>query len=311
MRVDLPAPFSPTRAWTSPARSSKRQSRRACTPGKSLEMASISTRRPPTASATPDPPAEERGRRARATAPSLFFARSFSLLVQEWRDVGCVDVRLVVVLEARVDVLVELLALDRLERRLDALEADADRVLRDRPGLGAAADRVQLLLARVVADHDDLAGLARFLHAVQHADRGALVRAEHALEVRVRLQDGLREVGRLELVAAAVLRGDDLDVLILRLDLVGEALDPVDAGATRLVVGDDRDVAGHADERGHLVSRGGGRLDVVGRCGRERDVAVDSLVGADGRDVLRLRHLADWGSGLAVGQTEASGLSLL
>src|SRR6188474_2764782 len=32
IRVDLPAPFSPTSAWTSPARSSNDASRSACTP---------------------------------------------------------------------------------------------------------------------------------------------------------------------------------------------------------------------------------------------------------------------------------------
>ena len=56
MSVDLPAPFSPTRAWTSPARRSKRQSRRACTPGKSLLMPSISTSGAVTTSGTRPPP---------------------------------------------------------------------------------------------------------------------------------------------------------------------------------------------------------------------------------------------------------------
>src|SRR4051812_42741232 len=38
IRVDLPAPFSPTSAWTSPALSSKDTSRSARTPSKDLQM---------------------------------------------------------------------------------------------------------------------------------------------------------------------------------------------------------------------------------------------------------------------------------
>src|SRR4029077_15191523 len=38
MRVDLPAPFSPNRTWTSPARSSKSTPSSAVTPGYSLTM---------------------------------------------------------------------------------------------------------------------------------------------------------------------------------------------------------------------------------------------------------------------------------
>ncbi len=38
MSVDLPAPFSPTTAWISPALRSKSTSVRACTPGKAFEM---------------------------------------------------------------------------------------------------------------------------------------------------------------------------------------------------------------------------------------------------------------------------------
>src|SRR2546428_4223599 len=186
MSVDLPAPFSPTSACTSPARSSKRQSLRACTPGKSFEMAVISTRRPPAASATPDPPAEERDHRWR-DSPAPVLASSFSLLVQQCGDIGLVDVRLVVPLEAGIDVLVELLALDCLHGGLDALEPDADRVLCDRAGLEAAADRVKLLLTRVVADDGDLARLAGLLHPIEDADDRALVGAEEPLEIRVGL----------------------------------------------------------------------------------------------------------------------------
>src|SRR5438270_676505 len=214
------------------------------------------------------------GIRARGSRPLL--ARSFGLLVQQRRDVRRVDVRLVVPVEARVDVLRYRLLVQYLPGRLDRLEPDADRVLGDRAGLVAAADRVHLLLAGVVPDDHDPACLTRFLHAGEHADGRTLVRAEHALEVRVRLQDRFRDIRRFELVATAVLSRDDLDVRVLALDLVGEALDAVDAGAARLVVRDDRDVAAHADERRHLVRRRRGRRDVVRRRGRYRDVAVDT-----------------------------------
>src|SRR5881397_3131524 len=55
--------------------------------------------------------------------------------------------------------------------------------------------------------------------------------------------------------SAAVLRRDDLDIRVFVLDLVGEALHAVDAGAAGLVVRDDRDFAGPADEGRHLVRR--------------------------------------------------------
>src|SRR5262249_8363077 len=49
--VDLPAPFSPTSAWTSPARRSNETPRRACTPANALRIpesvSSVVTARPP------------------------------------------------------------------------------------------------------------------------------------------------------------------------------------------------------------------------------------------------------------------------
>src|SRR5439155_12322355 len=98
---DLPAPFSPTSAWTSPPRSSKRASLSACTPGKSLLIPSISTSGALTASGKTRPPRDWRGPSPVGDSP----APVSSLLVQQCRDVRAVDVRLVVVLEAGVDVL--------------------------------------------------------------------------------------------------------------------------------------------------------------------------------------------------------------
>src|SRR6266850_3631807 len=143
MSVDLPAPFSPTSAWISPARRSKRHPRSAWTPGKSLLIPSISTSRSPTASGT-TPPTGRTGAVADPRRPRPVLARSFGLLVQQRGDVRVVDVRLVVPLEAGVDVLLERLALEGFVRGLHALEADADRVLRDRASHGPGSDRVHL-----------------------------------------------------------------------------------------------------------------------------------------------------------------------
>src|SRR5947208_3310040 len=205
MSVDLPAPFSPTSAWISPRRSSKRQLRSAWTPGKSLLIPSISTSRSPTASGTHTP--------------------------------------------------------------------------RDGPGPSPIRD-----------------GPVRFLY---------FVRVEDAFEVRVRLQDRLREIGGLQLVAAAVLRRDDLDVRVLVLDLIGEALHAIDAGAAGLVVRDDRDFTGTADERGHLVRRRACGRDVVGGRGRERDVAVDAGVEPDHRNLGVLELLKQRDRRLAVERRKA------
>src|SRR5258708_14389912 len=238
MRVDVPAPVAPTRAWTSPARRSNRHSFSAWTPGKSLLIPSISTSSVPACATNRILPPEERGCRTSRQPRSRSNARSLLLLVQQRRDVRLIDVRLVVVLVPGVDVLIELVALDGLDRGFDALEADADRVLGDRAGLGAGADRVHLLLTGVIAAHTNLAGPPRFLHALHHSDGRALVRAQDALQVRVRLQDRLCEVRPLELIAAAVLGRDDLDVRVLVLDLIVQAFHPIAAGPAGLVCRD-------------------------------------------------------------------------
>src|SRR5207247_707947 len=159
-----------------------------------------------------DPSQRTNGTVADPRRPRPVLARSFPLLVQQRGDVGRVDVLLVVPVEAGVDVLRHRLLVEHLPGRLDGLEADADRVLGDRACFGPGSDRVHLLLARVVTDDYDLAHLVRLLHAVEHADRRSLVRAEDAFVVRVGLHGRLGDVGRLALVAAAVLRRDVLDV---------------------------------------------------------------------------------------------------
>src|SRR3954464_3682549 len=119
----------------------------------------------------------------RGQPPEYELERTAVLLVEDGLDLGVVDVGLVEPVEAGVDVLRERLAVDRVDRGVDALGADADRVLGDGAGLDAAVDGVELLLARVVAHGQDLLLVAGLLERVEDALDGALVRAEEALEV--------------------------------------------------------------------------------------------------------------------------------
>src|SRR2546425_6932377 len=123
-------------------------------------------------------------------APSPPCSSTFRLLIQQGCDLARINVRLVVPEEPRVGEFRQLLALQRLDRGLDALVADPHRVLRDRTRHGALPDGVHLLLARVVADDDDLARLLQLDHRIQDPDRRALVGTEKSLEVRMRLDDG-------------------------------------------------------------------------------------------------------------------------
>ena len=59
------------------------------------------------------------------------------------------------------------------------------------------------------------------------ADDRAFVGGEHALDLRVRLKHRLGDLRPLQLVAGAVLNIDDLDLRVLGLDLVDEAVAPV------------------------------------------------------------------------------------
>src|SRR5690606_8554404 len=117
---------------------------------------------------------------------------------------------------------------------------DADRVLCDRASHRAVLDGLDLLLAGVEADDHHVAYPAGLPDRVDHTDRGALVRAEETVEVRIAFKDRRGEVRRLEVVAGAVLDVDDLDVGSVFLDVLDEAIAPVDAGDARLIVDDGR-----------------------------------------------------------------------
>src|SRR5215207_2418335 len=147
------------------------------------------------------------------------------LLVEDGLDLLVIDVRRVVPVVAGVDGLRQLLAVERLDGGLHRLVADADGVLRDRADHEAVADRVHLRLARVEADHDELRRVdAELLDGLHDTDRRTLVRAVDALEIGVRRDDRLREVGGLRLVAATVLHVDDLDVRLVLRHVVDEAV---------------------------------------------------------------------------------------
>src|SRR5262249_51443351 len=121
--------------------------------------------------------------RSRARFRSAWWAgKAVRSVVEQWLQVSRIDVGLVVPLVAGVDRLGDGLALGRLDGRLDTLVPDTDGILRDRTCHETAADRVLLLLACVVSDHDHLALLLELLDRVDHSDGGALVGAEHALE---------------------------------------------------------------------------------------------------------------------------------
>ena len=124
-------------------------------------------------------------------------------------------------------------------------------------------------------------------------------------EVGIGLQDRLGDLGRLQVIAVAVLDGDDLDVGVGLVHAADEALDPIDAGAARLIVGDDGDLTRTVDHLGHLVGseRGGG--DVVGRGGGDGDVAVDAGIEGDDGDALLLGLPKERDGRLAVERGEA------
>jgi CRP/FNR family cyclic AMP-dependent transcriptional regulator len=84
---------------------------------------------------------------ARLAAAATATAAVVGLLVENRRDLGVVDVCLVIPVETGVDYLGQALALDGLHGCGDDLLADADRVLRDRTEHQTALDRIDLSLA--------------------------------------------------------------------------------------------------------------------------------------------------------------------
>src|SRR5690606_25742670 len=120
------------------------------------------------------------------------------------------------------------------------------------------------------------------------------------LQIGVGLDDRLRQVGGAQMVAAAILHVDDLNVGVGFFDAVDKAVATVDAGAAGLVVDDDRDLSLFADQFSHLVGRGRSSRDVVGGRGGDRNVAVHAGVKADDRDARGLGLFQQGNHSLAV-----------
>ena len=173
-----------------------------------------------------------------------------------------------------------------------------------------SVDGIDLELAGVVADDHEVFE-AELVDGVDDADRGAFVGAEEASHVRVGGEHAERDVGRLLVLAGAVVGADDLDVGIHLSHPVEEAIAAVDAGAAGRVVHDDADLAGTTDGLGHLV--GGERRsgDVVGRGGGDGDVTVDAGVEGDDGDAVGLELLERGQRGLAVERREADRVRVL
>ena len=104
-------------------------------------------------------------------------------------------------------------------------------------------------------------------------------------------QHGLGDFCRLQVIVSAILDVNDLELRMLGLHLVEEAVTTVDAGAARLVVHDNCDLACIADRLGHLVGRKPCGRQIVGAAGRQRNVAVDAAVEGDDTG-LRIARLA-------------------
>src|ERR1700681_4556600 len=210
IRVDLPAPFSPTSACTSPATTSNVTPSSARTPANVFTMSRIVSN-------------------VSGTSPLL-------------RGVG-----LGVGADGDGDLRRRRLAVEVVVDRVDRLGADLigmlDRVTVHR----ARRDRRARFRRGVVADHDDLAFEPRAFDRLGGAERGVVVDPEDALEVLVRLQDVFHRRGRLRALAAAVDVGDHRHAGA-GLDALFEALDAVlDRGDLGLV--DDRDRADVARQR--------------------------------------------------------------
>src|SRR4051794_1013927 len=103
-------------------------------------------------------------------------------------------------LDGRLDVGRQLLALRGGEAGLDAELADRVRVLRDGRGEVAGLDRLQRVLDAVDADDRDLALLAGVLDRLGDAERHLVVGGEEALDVRVGAHQVLGGVERLRAI---------------------------------------------------------------------------------------------------------------
>src|SRR6202048_2849471 len=206
--VDLPAPFSPTSACTSPAFTSNDTPSSARTPGNVFTMPDMRSNGAPGAAAV-----------------------TLALLAGVGLGEGAARNRYL-----RGRLRAREVVMDRVDRLRADLIGMLDRVAVHR----TVRDGRARLGRRVVADHHDLALQARGLDGFGGAERRVVVDAEHAFEIFVRLQDVFHRRGRLRALAPAVDVGDDRHPRAARRERLFEALDAVLHRRHRGLV-DDRD----------------------------------------------------------------------
>src|SRR5262252_1294911 len=267
MSVDLPAPFCPMTACTSPANRRKSTPESARTP--------VKRRVSPRASSTTD-----------EAKPATFSVLAVRELLR--RDVHREDA---------------LLGDDPLGQRLAGLEV-LHRLHQLRPEQRAALDadvelaghhRLERALHAVDRDDDDVLPRlqARFLDRLDRADRHVVVvRVEDVDLLALGLQERLHHLLALGAGEVAGLRADDL-VARLRLDDLLEALLAVDrrCGPDRALQLDDVDVALAFVVLQQPATGLAAFLDEVRAHERDPQAAVllvDGAVGQDHRDVRRL-----------------------
>src|SRR5580658_11053675 len=250
--VDLPAPFSPTSAWTSAAVTSKLTPSSARTPGNVFTMPAIRNS-------------------GAECAESLTSAAGVGLRVDPDRN---------------GDELRRRLAREVVVDRVDRARADLVGVLDRVAGHRTAGDRGPRLGRRVVTDHRDLPLQPGGVDGGRRAQRRVVVDPEDALEVAVRLQDVVHRRGGLGALAAAVDVGDDLHPRAAARERRLEAAHPIlDRGDLGLV--EDRDRPARAGDLTHQRAGLLAALDVVaGDVGDDRALLrLAGDVGGENRDV--------------------------
>src|SRR5437879_3047528 len=209
MRVLLPAPFSPSRANTSPARNSKSTPRSACTPGKDFAIPRISSS---------------------GTAEVVSAAAMGGPLLEG--RIG-LSVGLTVERGGNQHGSRNGLAGEMFDDGADSFDADLVREL-DRVGVDFPLfDRLPAFGLAVEADDLD-AGLARFFEGGAGAEGGRIVDRKNAGQIRMRLKQVFGGLVTLVFGAAAGEFGHDLDFAcgaagIVLLDDLPEPIHPEDA----------------------------------------------------------------------------------
>src|SRR5579883_530131 len=229
IRVDLPAPFSPTRPWISPARSTKSTSRRAATPPKDFEMPLIASR----AGVSPD--AAEDASDIAAIWPSdqeviLHPQHAGRIVLGHHRTVGD-------------DVLGNagprlLAAGDGGHAGNDRAAMDAARRIADRRVHAAILDGIDRRRHGVDAADQDVGAVVR-LHHVVGGERHVVVVEERGVDLRILSEIGLPQARDLGDVPVGRLAVEHLDAGILLHHPVEAACAALRPGVAERALGHD------------------------------------------------------------------------